>query len=308
MRFSWIRFAPQLVAARRQTSGRTLAGWGTTRAVCGRLPFLFATIAVLVSSFAGTSAGAEKPLLIYAGAGFRLPIEDAAQAFTERTGIEIETTFAGSGCLLAQAELAGRGDLFIPGETHYLEQARARELAGEMVPLAYLRPVIAVAKGNPHRIEGLADLARPGLEVGLGDAQSVAVGLAAERWMGAMLDPETITRIHGNVRTRAINVNELGSQLSLGALQAVIVWDATIPLFSQIEAVPCTSPLEARTMISGSVLSFSRCREDATAFLRFLAGEEGASLFRKHGYEPAGIAAAAAGAPFGAGLSSADSR
>lgn len=272
-------------------SGRDADWTGTLRPLSFRGAGVARTSLIgtfLVGTFLGrvALAGAEEALLVYAGAGFRLPIEDAAQVFTERTGIGIETTFAGSGCLLAQAELAGRGDVFIPGETHYIDQARTRDLAGEIIPLAYLRPVIAVAKGNPRKIQGLADLAQPGLEVGLGDEQSVAVGLAAERWMGLVLDPETIADIHANVRARAINVNELGSQLSLGALQAAIVWDATIPLFPSIEKVPVASPLEARTMISGSVLSFSDAKEDAAAFLRFLASEEGATLFRKHGYEP----------------------
>lgn len=243
-------------------------------------------LALLLGAGSSLACAEEEPILVYAGAGFRLPIEAAARAFTERTGISIETTFAGSGCLLAQAELAGRGDVFIPGETHYIEQARERKLTGESVPLAYLSPVIAVAKDNPHGIRDLRDLARPKLEVGLGDAKSVAVGIAAERWMGLTLDPATIDLIHDNVRARAINVNELGSQLALGALQAAIVWDATIPLFKDIEVVPYDGPPEARTIISGSVLSFSDAKGDAAAFLQFLAGDEGALLFRKHGYEP----------------------
>lgn len=226
------------------------------------------------------------PLLVYAGAGFRLPIEEAARLYTERTGLAIEPTFAGSGCLLAQAELAGRGDVFIPGEEHYLDQARARALVGESAPLAWLRPVLAVKKGNPLGVRALADLAHKDLRLGLGDPKAVAVGLAAERWLHADLSAEEITRLTARVRTRALNVNELGSQLTLGALDAVIVWDATLRLFPQLEAVPGADGQAHRCLISGAVLATSRQPEEARAFLSFLSGPEGVRIFERNGYEP----------------------
>lgn len=226
-------------------------------------------------------------LTVFAGAGFRLPIEAAVQAFEARVPVEVEVTFAGSGCLLAQAELAGRGDVFIPGERHYLDQARRRGVAGDAVPIAYLRPVIAVPRGNPAGITALSDLARPGLRVGLGDPESVAVGVATERWMTATLDAPTRDAIDANVRTRAINVNELGSQLTLGALDAAVVWDVTVPLFDALDAVAPASSREHRTTITGGVLGFSRHPVEAGGFLAFLAGPEGAAIFAAHGYEPA---------------------
>lgn len=231
-------------------------------------------------------AESEKPILVYAGAGFRLPVEEAARIFTEREGVEVETTFAGSGCLLAQAELAGRGDVFIPGEYHYLEQAQNRGLAQAAYRIAYLRPVIAVPKGNPYGIMEPKDLTRPGLRIGLGDQVSVAVGLAAERWLAAVLDPPALAAVHDNVRTRAINVNELGSQLSLAALDAAVVWDATVPLFDRLEAVVSQSSADFRTVITGSVLTMSRRPAESHRFLAYLVSEEGASVFRRFGYEP----------------------
>jgi molybdate transport system substrate-binding protein len=227
-----------------------------------------------------------QPLLVFAGAGFRLPIEAAARLFTERTGIPVETTFAGSGCLLAQAELAGRGDAFIPGEDHYLQQARERGLVETAVPLAYLEPVIAVRRGNPLRLADLADLGRPGLRLGLGDPRSVAVGLATERWIDATLAPDAAQAVRANVRTRALNVNELGSQLALGALDAAIVWDATVALFPDLEAVGGGAGRAHRTAIRAAVLTSSPRPDAARAFVAALADSTGAALFRRFGYEP----------------------
>ncbi len=236
--------------------------------------------AALGAGAGGAAPGA--PLVVFAGAGFRRPIEIAAERF--RGVAPSELTFAGSGCLLAQAELSGKGDLFIPGELLYIEQARARGLAGEPVPLAVLRPVIAVARGNPLAIRGLADLARPGLRIGLGDPKSVAVGIVAERLLAGRPDREAIL---DRVRSRALNVNEIATQIALGALDAGIVWDATVPLFTgKLEAVVPPESAAQRSVVAGAVLATARNRAAAAAFLAFLASEEGAAIFRQQGYVP----------------------
>ncbi len=225
-------------------------------------------------------------MMVFAGAGFRLPIEEAAAAFTAEEGVRVDVTFAGSGCLLAQAEMTGKGDVFIPGEVHYLDQAIERGLADAAVSIAYLQPVIAVPSGNPLDIHDLVDLAEPGVRVGLGDPTSVAVGVASERWLESELDEATRARLDANVRTRAINVNELGSQLALGALDAAIVWDVTVELFPTLDAVAPASGRPFRTIITGGVLGCSREPLAAGRFLEFLTSEAGAAIFRRHGYEP----------------------
>jgi molybdate transport system substrate-binding protein len=244
-----------------------------------------ATLAIAVTTLP-SSAIACDGLLVYAGAGFRPPIEEAAQAFAAREGFPVETTFAGSGCLLAQAELAGRGDVFIPGELHYLDQACQRKLASSTISLAYLTPTIVVARGNPLRVHRLEDLARTDLRVGLGDPKSVAVGIASEKWLAAELEPSTVSAVTRHVRTRALNVNELGAQLTLGAIDAAIVWDATLPIFPALERVPLESSREHRTVICAGALEMSLWPDETQRFLAFLTGPEGRAIFREHGYEP----------------------
>ncbi|MBK8229738.1 MAG: substrate-binding domain-containing protein [Candidatus Eisenbacteria bacterium] len=230
-------------------------------------------------------APGDQAFIIFAGAGFRLPLEEAARVFGDRNGLEIEASFAGSGCLLAQAELLGRGDVFVPGEEIYVDQARSRGLVGATARLAFLEPVIAVPKGNPQGIVRLSDLARPGLRLGLGDPSSVAVGLAAERWIDDGLSSPMAAGVRANVRTRALNVNELGSQLALDALDAAVVWNATLPLFAALEAAPVEGGWDHRTVIVGATLNFARHPGEARAFLDFLSGPEGRAIFERHGYQ-----------------------
>lgn len=275
---------PDVLTLRRSSPapGRTRACPGVPAMLLRALPAPACVALVLAAAARVTPAAPAGLLVVYAGAGFRLPIEAAAERF--RHVAPAELSFAGSGCLLAQAELSGKGDVFIPGELLYIEQARARGLAGPPVPIAILRPVIAVARSNPLGIRGLADLARRGVRVGLGDPQSVAVGIVAERLLAARRDRAAIL---ANVRTRALNVNEIGSQIALGALDAGIVWDATVPLFSgKLEAVTPPGMAGERSVVAGAVLATAANRGAAEAFLAFLASEEGAAIFRRFGYLP----------------------
>ncbi|MEZ4651750.1 MAG: substrate-binding domain-containing protein, partial [Candidatus Eisenbacteria bacterium] len=122
-----------------------------------------AFVVLLGAQLSGSVAQGADTLFIYCCAGFRPPIEAVARAFESETGIRSDLTFAGSGCLVAQAELAGRGDLFLPGEVHYMDKARERDIVDRVSDVAYLKPVIAVAAGNPRGVHGLEDLAMDGL-------------------------------------------------------------------------------------------------------------------------------------------------
>ena len=45
--------------------------------------------------------------------------------------------------------------------------------------ISYLVPAILVPAGNPGNIQTLADLAKPGVEIGIGNPETVCVGLYA---------------------------------------------------------------------------------------------------------------------------------
>jgi molybdate transport system substrate-binding protein len=110
-----------------------------------------------------------RPVLVFAGSASQPPLEEAAAAFTKKTGIPVILHLGGSGTMLSQLRLTGRGDLYIPGSPDFLELARAQNLVeGDATILAYLVPAIIVAKGNPLGIHGLDDLARPGFGGGAG--------------------------------------------------------------------------------------------------------------------------------------------
>ena len=225
-----------------------------------------------------------RPVLVFAGSASQPPLEEAAAAFTKKTGIPVILHLGGSGTMLSQLRLTGRGDLYIPGSPDFLELARAQNLVeGDAAILAYLVPAIIVAKGNPLGIHGLDDLARPGLRVGLADPQGVCVGLYA---VEVLIANQLAERVRPNLRGQVESCARAASMIPLGMADAVLGWRefaAWNPAAMEVvllrpEQMPRLAFIPAVTVRgAGNPVG-------AAAFTTYLVSSEGAAIFRKWGY------------------------
>ena len=225
-----------------------------------------------------------KPLLVFAGSASQPPLEEAARAFEKQTGVPVTLHLGGSGAMLSQIRLTGRGDLYIPGSPDYLELAREQQLvAGEATILAYLVPAIIVAKGNPLGIKTLDDLARPGLKVGMADPDGVCVGLYAVELLTANGLAE---RIKPNLRGQVESCARAASMIPLGMADAVLGWRefaAWNP--AAMEAVLLRPDQVPRLAYVPAVrIRGSANPAGAAAFTAYLTSAEGQAIFHKWGY------------------------
>ena len=182
------------------------------------------------------AAEAATTLMVHAGAGIRPPLDELGKKFEEKTGTRVDFNYKGSGCLLADICFSKKGDAYIPGELFYIEQAEERGMLAKSRIVAQMSTVVIVQKGNPKKIKSLRDLTRPGLRIGIGDPDAVAVGRAATE---SLVKADILDDVKKNVATEALNVVELGIGVKLRHLDAAIVWDATAHLFGN-----CTERVE----------------------------------------------------------------
>jgi molybdate transport system substrate-binding protein len=220
-------------------------------------------------------------LLVHCGAGIRPPMDELAELFERRTGTPVDLAYKGSGCLLADIEFSRKGDLYMPGEPEYMDQAKQKGFVVESVPVAKMKTVIITPPGQ-EEIKSLQDLGKTGLKLGLGAAPQTAVGVAAQR----VLEKAGLWEIvKPNVTMNALNVVELADSIKLGALDAAIVWDATAHLVQgDVRVVEIDPKYAHTTTIPFGTLKFSRHPDKAQLFLDLAAGAEGATVFAKHGY------------------------
>jgi len=198
-----------------------------------------------------TPAASQGSILVYAGAGLKAPLDEIGPLFTEKTGIAVQYNYGGAGTLVSQMNLTRKGDVFMPGSTTEFKTAKSQGLVNESKLVAYHIPVIAVQKGNPKNITTLADFARPGLKVALGDANATAIGKASTKMFAAL---NISAAVEKNVVSRTPTINELTVIMQTGQADAAVLtldqYDAktmdmiTIPLSQNVVLI---TPIGATT-------------------------------------------------------------
>jgi len=218
---------------------------------------------------------------LYCGAGIRPPVAEAVELFGQRNGVEIACDYAGSEVLLSRIKLTQEGDLYMPGDTHYVELAVSQGLIASQTPVCYFVPVILVQKGNPKMIRGLADLTRPDVGVGLGDPEAYAVG----RVSASLFEKNGIPPTDVSVKVRTVTVNELVNHVKLKTLDAAIVWDAVAAFApDETEAIAIPPAQNIVSSVSIGILKSSKHPELAREFVEFITSAEGRKIFEKHHY------------------------
>lgn len=244
----------------------------------------FSVLVVLCTLCLGCDGPTETTALLwYCGAGIRPPAAELAATFSKRHGVTIDCDFAGSEMLLSRIKLSGTGDLYMPGDVHYVQQAEQAGLVSKTQTACYFVPIILIQKGNPKNILALSDLIRPGIKVGLGDPKACAIGRKCAKIFAKNGISEE--QLDQNVTFRSLTVNELGDKVKLGSLDAVIVWDAVAAYFADsTQVVPIPREQNVISTVAVAVLKSSPHPELAAEFLDFVASDEGKAILEKHHY------------------------
>jgi molybdate transport system substrate-binding protein len=232
-----------------------------------------------------TNSPLTKELAVFAGSASKPPLDEAAAAFELKTGVKVFLTYGGSGTVLSQMELAKTGDIYIPGSPDYLAKAEKKQVADSATTkiLAFLIPAICVQPGNPQNIRSLSDLTKPGLRVGIGNPDSVCVGLYAVE----ILEKNNLLKeVFPNIVTQATSCDATATLISLKSVDAVLGWSVFQDWDQQrIERVLLKpEQLPRLAYIPAAVSNFARDRALATQFIDFLISAAGQDIFKKWGY------------------------
>ena len=227
----------------------------------------------------------EKRITAFCGSASKPAMEEASAQFEQETGIRVDLHFSGSGTMLSHMKMARRGDLYIPGSPDYMSKAiRERMVEPESVAIiAYLVIAIDVQHGNSKNIQTLADLARPGVRVGIGNPEAVCVGLYA---VEVLERNGLLKEVQNNIVTHAPSCSATASLVAMQKVDAVIGWR----VFSKwnpdkIDAV-LLKPHEIPRLayIPAAISTYSQNKEGAQRFINFLISSEGQKIFAKWGY------------------------
>lgn len=228
-------------------------------------------------------------LVFYCAAGIRNPVVEAAKQYENEFGTRIDLQFGGSGTLLSQLRLAEKGDLYLAADSSYIDIAREQGLVAEAIPLANMRMVIGVAKGNPKGIRTIDDLLRDDVRLALANPDAASVGKQTQ----LLLEQQgQWSAIESAVQTRGVfkpTVNEIATDVKLGTADAAIIWDATAnqPTYKpalDVVALPGGDTFVKQVTVS--ILKTSEQPTEALRFARYLAArDKGLPMFERFGFE-----------------------
>ncbi len=247
---------------------------------------IVALVAMLtVLSMPERGGGSGEPLLVYCAAGIKPPVLQLARDFEEKYDTRIQLQYGGSGTLLSNVEVSQRGDLYIAGDRSYIEIADEKGLIDEVLPLAYLRPVIAVAAGNPKGIQEIQDLLGQETRIALGNPEATAVGKQTKK---SLAKAGLWERVKDQTEENGVfkpTVPEVANDVELGAVDAGVIWDATAAQYDNLEVIRDPVFESAVMEICVAVTKSTRQPQKALRFARWLNSRVGNKVFRQYGFE-----------------------
>jgi molybdenum ABC transporter molybdate-binding protein len=183
---------------------------------------------------------------------------------------------------LSNLRIAKQGDLYLAADRSYIDEAIKYGLIHETQPLAFIRPVIGVAKGNPKGISTVEDLYRSDVRVAIANPDAASVGRLTKKMLQKF---ENWKDVEKNITVLMPTVNEVANTVKLGTTDAGIIWDATANQYDAIEIVLIPKFEAFEKKITIGVLSFSKQPTEALRFLRYLSAKnKGLPVFDELGY------------------------
>lgn len=221
-------------------------------------------------------------LMVYSGAGLSKAMDEMVQEFEKKYGAKVNLNYAGCAQLLSQMEINKKGDAFVGGSLNDMKIAKEKGFTDKYVEVAYHIPAIAVPAGNPANITCLADLAKPGIKLVLGDEKSNAIGKKGTKIFTKNQLQESIS---DNVVVRDATVNEIVTHIAMKQGDAGLIWEDNGFDAKDIEVISIPEEQNVIDKVPVCVLNFTENKELAQVFVDFVSSEEGKAIFIKHGFK-----------------------
>jgi molybdate transport system substrate-binding protein len=248
---------------------------------------LLVLVAALVSACVGptgpsgctvlTSCADQTNLTVFAAASLQPAFDKVAAQLKATNNINATFNYAGTQTLTAQLQQGAQADVFASADTAHMDTVlRAGLLAGPSKIFAQNGLEIAVAKGNPKGITGLADLARRGLVLVLADP-SVPAGKYAQ---------QALSKAHVTVHPASLELQVTGvlSKVALGEADAGIVYVSDIFTNTKVDGVPI--PVDQNVIADYPIAALKNSAHAAQArtFIDLVLAPEGQGILKSSGF------------------------
>jgi molybdate transport system substrate-binding protein len=236
---------------------------------------------VVLAGCGGGDNGGEPTLTVFGASSLTEALTEYEESFE---GAKVRSSFAGSDELAAQIKQGAKADVFASADTDYPAELHREGLVGKPVVFARNRLVIVEPTGG--EAESLADLAKPGTKIAIGDP-SVPVGSYTREVLERLPAAER-EAILANVRTEEPEVSSVLAKVVNGAADAGFVYVTdTKTVKGEVRTVEIPDSLQPDVAYAAAVVSDSGEQDLANRYLKGMLNGAGADDLRRAGFLPA---------------------
>ena len=229
---------------------------------------------------ASNSAGVTGTVTVFAAASLTESFTQIGKDFeAANPGSTVTFNFAGSSALATQIDQGAPADVFASAAPKNMQTVvDAGNGAGAPTTFVKNQLVIAVPKGNPKGLQGLADLTEPGVKVAL-CAEQVPCGAAATKALAAANVKITPVTLEQDVKAAL-------SKVKLGEVDAALVYrtDAKAAA-SDVDGVEFPESSSAINEYPIIVLKNAPNKAAAQAFVAHVLSDKGRAVLTQAGFQ-----------------------
>lgn len=232
------------------------------------------------------SPSGDHPVMLFCAASNRAVMEAIRADYEREFGTSVQIQYGASQSLLTSMELSGSGDLYLPADDSFIEIAGEKDLIAEVLPIARMQAVVAVARDNPKSIHEFSDLLREEVRIVQANPDAAAVAkltrqLLREQNLWDELDQATIGY--------RLTVTDVANDIVVGAADAGIVYDAVLHTFPDLEYVELPELKAGGSQVSIGVIATTKHPQAALHFARYVAASDrGLKHYAKHQFRVSG--------------------
>ena len=221
-------------------------------------------------------------LHVYSSGAVAPPIKKCAEEFKAELEGEFRFTVGKAENLISEIAESREGDILTCGAEFILDDAQGRGLIFRETrrSVGFRKSAILVPMGNPKKIKSISDLTKEGVKVGI----SIS-GCLLGVWDDVSSKAGLTDQIRRNITDFADGCGAVMALINQKKVDAVFGWDAFKRLWMKtMEVVELPKELQVYRSTGVAVVKFSRNKELANKFIKFLVSESGKKIYREYGW------------------------
>jgi molybdate transport system substrate-binding protein len=251
-----------------------------------RLAGFLLSFVMLCGAALPPASAEDKTLTVFAAASMKNALDDIDAAFTAKTGVKVNASYAASSTLAKQIEQGAPADIFVSADTDWMDYAIGKKNINESTRVNLLGNSIVLIAPKDSKIDtvtigpgfDLAKLAGDG-KIATGDVKSVPVGKyakAALEKLGAWSAAEPKFAMAESVRA-ALTLVARGE----AAIGIVYATDAKVEPGVKVIG---TFPADSHPPIIYPVAATSSAKSEANAYLDYLRSSAAKAVLENYGF------------------------